>query len=426
LEQLCHAIKLVYASTFCREARTYLGTTPHLQDEEKMAVIIQRLVGSRYGDRFYPSFSGVAQSYNLYPLPPIRPEDGTAYVALGLGKSVVDGCRVLRFCPKHPLHVHQFATLNDYLDSSQKDFFALDMSRSERTVEYDSSANLLRLGLDAAEQDGTLHPVGSTFSPDDYAVYDGITRRGSRLVTFAHILKHMVFPLADVLNFVLEVGMEAIGCHVEIEFAVNLSEQTFYLLQMRPMTALENGAKVDLERIDVDDALCHSRRSLGHGLMQDLADVVYVRPEAFSPADSRLIAMEIGEINKKLMDEGRNYILMGPGRWGTADPWLGIPVKWGQVSAARLIVETTLPGFVVDPSFGTHFLHNVTALGLGYFTINHLAGDGRIDWQWLDSRQALSESQRLRHLRLPVPLDVRIDGRSGLGVIMRPAPDPEL
>ncbi|MGD0309646.1 MAG: PEP/pyruvate-binding domain-containing protein [Acidobacteriota bacterium] len=419
LEQLCRAIKLVYASTFSREARAYLGTTPHLQDEEKMAVILQRLVGCRYADRFYPSFSGVAQSYNFYPMPPIQPEDGAAHVALGLGKAVVDGYRVLRFSPAHPRHLHQFATLNDYLNNSQKEFLALDMRHPEHPVDYDSSANLVRLGLDAAEQDGTLQALGSTYSVENQAVYDGISRPGPRLVTFAHILKHRMFPLAEMLKFVLEISTEAIGCHVEMEFAVDLAERIFYILQMRPMTALENGVKVNLQDIDMGKAVCHSRRALGHGFIDDLADVVYVKPEAFNPADSKTIAREIGEINDRLRKEGHGYVLIGPGRWGTADPWLGIPVTWGQISAARLIIETTLPGFIVDPSFGTHFLHNVTALGIGYFTINHVAGDGNIDWRWLHDQKAVSESSRLRHVRLPKPLDVRIDGRSGEGVVLR-------
>ncbi len=420
LEQLCRAIKLVYASTFSREARAYLGTTPHLQDEEKMAVIVQKLVGRRYEDRFYPNFSGVAQSYNFYPLPPIRPEDGTADVALGLGKTVVDGYRVLRFSPAHPRHLHHFATLDDYLNSSQKDFLALDMSDSGRAVEFDSAANLLRLGLDVAEKDGTLTELGSTFSPDNETVYDGISRPGVRLVTFAHILKHGVFPLAELLEFVLEVGREAMGCHVEFEFAVNLAERVFYILQMRPMTALDDSVKVEIRETDREAAIVHSRRAFGHGPIRDITDVVYVRPEAFNPADSRLIAREIGQINDKFRNQGKGYILVGPGRWGTADPWLGIPVTWGQISAARLIVETTLPGFIVEPSFGTHFLHNVTALGIGYFTINHVAGDGLVNWDWLARQEAISSSDRLRHVRVPDPLAVRIDGRSGEGVVLRP------
>lgn len=419
-EQLCRAVKLVYASTFSREAREYLGTTPHLQDEEKMGVIIQRLVGHRYEDRFYPSFSGVAQSYNFYPISPIRPEDGTAHVALGLGKTVVDGYKVLRFSPAYPQNLHQFSTIADYFNSSQKDFLALDMSHPERSVGFDSTGNLVRLGLDAAEKDGTLEPLGSVYSREDDKIYDGISRPGPRLVTFAPILKYDVFPLAEVLKYVLDVGTQAMGCHVEMEFAADLSERVFYILQMRPMTALENTAKVNLEGLDVEGAVCHSRRALGHGVMDDLADVVYVKPNAFDPSQSREFAREVGEINNKLRAQGRSYILIGPGRWGSADPWLGIPVTWGQISAAKLIVETTLPGFVVDPSFGTHFLHNVTALGIGYFTINHASDDGHVGWEWLDRQPAVTETARLRHVRLPRPLDVRIDGRSGEGVVLQP------
>jgi len=419
LEQLCRAVRLVYASTFSEEARAYLGTTPHLQDEEKMAVILQRLVGHRFEDRFYPSFSGVAQSYNFYPLSPIKPEDGTAHVALGLGKTVVDGYKVLRFSPAHPQHLHQFATLADFLNTSQREFLALDMGHPERGVGFDSDSNLVKLGLDAAEKDGTLDALGSTYSPEDEAIYDGLSRPGPRLVTFAHVLKYDVFPLAEMLKFILEVGNQAMGCHVEMEFAVDLQEKIFYILQIRPMTALENAVKVELSGIDFDRAVCHSVRALGHGVMDDLADILYVKPESFDAKNTRDIAREIGVINNSLRAEGRSYILIGPGRWGSADPWLGVPVTWGQISAAKLIVETTLPGFMVDPSFGTHFLHNVTALGIGYFTINHMLGDGRIDWEWLDKQKALSDTGRLRHVRLPKPLDVRIDGRSGEGVVLR-------
>jgi len=419
LEQLCRAVKLVYCSTFSNEARAYLGTTPHLQDEEKMGVIIQRLVGNRFEDRFYPSFSGVAQSFNFYPLAPLKAEDGTAYVALGLGKTVVDGCRALRFSPAHPAHV-QFTSLQDHLNGSQREFLALDMSLPGRILETDSSLNLVRLQLDAAEKDGTLEPLGSTYSPEDEAIYDGISRPGPRLVTFAHVLKNNVFPLADMLKFILEVGSQAMGCHVEMEFAVDLPTRTFYILQMRPMTALESSVKVDLSGVDLEKAVCHSTQALGHGLMDDMADIVYVKPDAFNPAESAVIAAEIGVVNERLRAENRSFVLIGPGRWGSSDPWLGIPVTWGQISAARLIVETTLPGFVVDPSFGTHFLHNVTALGIGYFTINHLLGDGTVDWDWLGDAPAVSDSRRLRHIRLEKPLDIRIDGLNGEGVILKP------
>jgi hypothetical protein len=420
LDELCRAVKLVYASTFSADARSYLGTTAHLQDEEKMAVILQAVVGRRHGGRFYPDVSGVAQSYNFYPLEPLRPEDGTAYVALGLGKSVVDGYRVLRFSPAHPRHLHQFATLEDTFRTSQQEFIALDLSGASGLRPGDEMGNLLRLGLDAAEADGTLQNVGSTYSREDDALFDGVARPGPRLVTFAHVLKSGIFPLAEVLRFVMDVGREGMGCHVEMEFAADLAAREFHILQMRPMTSLDNARQVETEGFAASDLLCRSPRSLGHGNIEGVRDVVYVRPGAFQPALTRAIAAEVGRFNSELRSEGLSYVLLGPGRWGSADPWLGIPVMWGQISAARLIVETALPDFQVDPSYGTHFLHNVTSLGIGYLTIHPAAAEGFIDWAWLDAQKARAESEHVRHVRLDSPLDIRIDGRSGRGVVVKP------
>jgi len=429
MRELARAVKLVYASTYSAEARAYLRFSTHLPDEEKMAVIVQHLVGRPRGGgrRYYPSFSGVAQSYNYYPVPPITAEDGVAYVALGLGKTIMDGYRSLRFSPNHPHHLHQFSTVEDYLGNSQREFLALDTQRCADDLGYDHEPNMAWLGLDAAEADQTLGPVGSTYSSENESVHDGTSRPGVRLVTFAPILKDDVFPLPEVLNFITRMGREAMGSHVEIEFAANLDRdedglQEFAILQMRPMISRWSTQKVRLDGSPGQSLLCESPRTLGNGYVQNLMDVVYVKPECFEPARTVEIAGEIGRINEALKREGRQYLLIGPGRWGSADPWLGIPVRWNQISESRVIVETTLQDFVIDPSFGTHFFHNVTSLGLGYFTVHGAHGGGTLRWDWLDAQPAVAETERLRHVRLATPLDIRIDGSTGRGVILAPAP----
>jgi CheY-like chemotaxis protein len=402
VRQLGRAVKLVYASTYSVEARSYLRFSTHLPDEEKMAVIVQHLVGRPRGEdgrRYYPNFSGVAQSYNYYPVPPIAAEDGVAYVALGLGKTIMDGYRSLRFSPKHPHHLHQFSTVNDYLANSQREFLALDTRRSADDLGYEHEPNMTWLGLDAAEADRTLSPVGSTYSAENAAVYDGTSRPGTRLVTFAPILKDDVFPLPAVLNCITRMGMEAMGSHVEIEFAVNLDRgedglQEFAILQMRPMISRWSTQKVKLEGEPGQSVLCQSPRTLGNGYVHNVTDVVYVKPERFEAARTVEIAGEIGRINEALKSEGRQCLLIGPGRWGSADPWLGIPVRWNQISESRVIVETTLQDFVIDPSYGTHFFHNVTSLGLGYFTVRPQPAWRRVSALGLARRPARGRRDR--------------------------------
>ncbi|MBI5242074.1 MAG: histidine kinase [Elusimicrobia bacterium] len=427
VRELARAVKLVYASTFSAEARSYRRFSTHLPDEEKMAVIVQHLVGRPRGDgrRYYPGFSGVAQSYNYYPVPPIAAEDGVAYVALGLGKTIMDGYRSLRFSPNHPHHLHQFSTVNDHLSNSQREFLALDTARCAGDLEYDHEPNMTWLGLEAAEADGTLGPVGSTYSAENESVYDGTSRPGVRLVTFAPILKDDVFPLPEILNHITRMGMEAMGSHVEIEFAANLEPgedglREFAILQMRPMISRWSAQKVKLEGVSRERVLCESPRALGNGYVHNVTDVVYVKPERFDPARTVEIAAEIGKVNEVLKREGRQCLLIGPGRWGSADPWLGIPVRWNQISESRVIVETTLQDFVIDPSYGTHFFHNVTSLGLGYFTVHGRHGGGTLRWDWLDAQPAAADTELLRHVRLAQPLDIRIDGSTGRGVILIP------
>lgn len=426
LEQLAEAVKSVYASTFSVEAKSYLRYSVHLPDEEKMAVIVQKLVGRSYGDgaRFYPNLSGVAQSYNYYPVAPMKPEDGVSYVALGLGKTIMDGYRSLRFSPAHPQNLHQLSTIQDFLHNSQREFMAVDTSNKERGFSYEHDANIISHELDIAEQDGTLATVGSVYDHENDAVYDGISRPGARLVTFAPILKNDLFPLAEILKFLLTLGQNAMGSHVEMEFAVSLEEdeeglRNFNVLQMRPMISRQVNQKVSLEDADMTLALCRTPKALGNGLLSGVTDIVYVKPETFNSSETLEIAAEIGQRNTELRIAGRQCLLIGPGRWGSSDSLLGIPVKWNQISASRAIVETTLPTFNIDPSYGTHFFHNVTSLGIGYFTVDPHRDMGSIDWQWLNAQPTVFESAHIRHIRLQKPLDIRVDGTTGAGLILR-------
>jgi hypothetical protein len=425
LKQLERAIKFVYASTYSSEAKSYLRFTTHIPDEEKMAVIVQRVAG-RYHDnasRFYPLISGVVQSYNYYPVAPLQPDDGVAYLALGLGKTIMDGYRSLRFSPKYPRNLHQFSIIKDFLANAQCEFMAVDSTRgSEDDFGYSSEAAISSFGLDAAEADGALKYVGSTYSYENDTVYDGVSRPGARLISFAPVLGGEFLPLAEILQFLCGIGVEALGSHVEIEFAVNAPKTPgapfeFSILQMRPMISRQANQRVTFDGMENARLLCESARTLGNGLTNTIADIIYVKPENFSPSQTPAIAAEIGEINEELRRAGRQYLMIGPGRWGSSDHFLGIPVKWSQISASRVIVETTLENFVVEPSYGTHFFHNVASLGIGYFTVNHLKHEGVIDWNWLAAQKPVKETEHLRHVRLEKPLDIRIDGSTGRGLI---------
>ncbi|MGD2110438.1 MAG: PEP/pyruvate-binding domain-containing protein, partial [Phycisphaerae bacterium] len=421
-DQLCDAIKLVYASTFFTAARRMLEATGRHAEEEKMGVILQELVGSELDGRYYPTFSGVARSYNYYPTGRLKPEDGVAAVALGLGKMVCEGGQSLIFSPAVPTMLPQFPTTEDLLAFSQREFYALDISHPDVYPTPDANANLLRLGLDVAEADGTLAPIGSVFSPENDAVYDGIHRDGTRLVTFAHVLKSDLFPLADVLKLMLEIGVDGMACPIEMEFAVDMNTRPmeFGFLQMRPIISQEEDVDATLSEEDANNAVCHSPMALGNGRMGAVRDIVYVKPDSFDAGQTREIAAELAEINDELLKQNRKSVLIGPGRWGSADRWLGIPVTWDQISSAQVIVETTLDDFLITPSQGTHFFQNLTSLGVGYFTVDPASDTGSIDWAWLASQKAVAETGFVRHIRLPRQLDIRLDGRSRHGVIFKP------
>lgn len=425
-EELRAAVKIVYASTFFSNAKAYLQNTQHRMEEEKMAVVLQRLVGRRHGDHFYPDFSGVARSYNYYPVLDTASEDGVAVVALGLGKTVVEGERSVRFSPGRPQSLPQFASPEATLENAQRRFYALDLRRTGITPSSSPEDAIVRLDLEAAEAHGTLGPIGSVYSPDNDAVYDGISRQGTRLVTFAPLLKSSSFPLPHALSSLLALGNRAMSGPVEIEFAVNLKPDgggpaELAFLQIRPMTIEAAGANIEeiLRRVSPSEVLCSSPSALGQGRIRDVADVVYVKPDAFDRSHTAAVAAELDAVNDALERGRRPYLLIGPGRWGTADPWLGIPVEWHQISGARAIVETDLVEVPVSPSEGTHFFQNITSLGIGYFSVHSRDGGGHVDYDWLATQPAVAETTHLRHVRLERPLDVWVDGRSRQGIVLK-------
>jgi DNA-binding NarL/FixJ family response regulator len=427
LEQLCNAIKLVYASAFSRVALQYLEATGHHSEEEKMGVVLQEIVGSAHRNRFYPTFSGVARSCNYYPIGQMKPDDGVVAVALGLGKTVVDEGQSLMFSPPHPEVLPQFASITDMLANSQRHFWALDLDYAGVVPGHDSDANLLKLGLDVAEADGTLDPIGSVYSAENDAVSDGIHRAGTRLVTFAHVLKSDLFPLAEIVQSLLSILRQGMACPVEIEFAVDMTTKPmrFAFLQVRPAISDEECADVSLQDVAPHEAFCFTPLALGNGQMCDISDIVYVTPGAFDASKTVQIAAELGAINDKLRRADRTCILIGPGRWGTADRWLGIPVNWDQISTARCIVETTLPGFAVTLSQGTHFFQNLTSMGIGYFTVQPDVQEGFIDWTWLEAQRVVNHTNFVRHVVCDRPVAVKIDGRTRRGVILKPAKQGE-
>ncbi len=422
LDHLETAVKLVYASAYVERPRRYLEAVGQDSAEARMAVIIQEMVGHRHGRYFYPVISGVAQSHNYYPVFQMKPEDGVATIALGLGKQVVEGGEALRFCPRHPQVLPQFRSPAEVLRVSQRAFFALDLERSEADLLRGTDATLARLRLAQAEADGTLALVGSVVSTEEDRIYDGLGRRGPRVVTFARILKHNAFPLCAILNELLEACRRNLGFAVEIEFAADLDvdpswKPEFYLLQMRPLVALRERCDIASEPIAPDKLLCRSERVLGNGRIEGLRDIVYVDRARFDRGRSAEVASAVAEINERLIREQRHYVLMGPGRWGSYDPWIGIPVVWHQISWARVIVEVPAKDLPLEPSQGTHFFHNLTSAGVGYFSLGELSEKEFVRWDLLDALQGKEIAPGVRHVRLARPLSVRIDGQTQRGVI---------
>ncbi len=425
LHPLLAAVKRVYASTFTRHAKAYLRSTPYRLEEEKMAVILQRVVGAAHGPRWYPDVSGVARSWNFYPTPPLRAADGVAVVALGLGRTVVEGGAGLSFCPRDPRHLLQFSSVDDILDNSQREFWALELDTPDGALDAESSMREARFDLAAAEADGTLAALASTWSAENNAVYDGVSRPGVRLVSFAPILKHRVFPLPEILQTLMAMGERGLNRPTEIEFAVRLRSHPgepheFGFLQMRPLVVEREGESLEIGDLDPDRLLCRSRAVMGNGTVEGLRDVVVVDFQRFDRARSLDAARAVGRFNARLVAERRPYLLIGVGRWGSLDPWLGIPVTWEQISGARVIVEAGFRDIRVTPSQGSHFFQNLSTFQIGYFTVNPEAGDGFVDWDWLEHQPFTAEEDAIRHLRLEHPLTVTMNGLKSEGVITKP------
>jgi hypothetical protein len=423
-KQLSDAVKLVYASVFYASPMQYARNADIRIEEEKMAVLIQELVGENYGDLYYPAISGVAQSYNFYPYYPMKPEEGTVSLALGLGRSIVDGEQVYRFSPAHPKMNPLYSSPEDYLKKSQNAFYALNLKTSANiTLRADDDYNYERLPISQADQDHALEYVGSTYSAENDCIYDNVNQPGPKLVTFAPILKYNRLPLTNIIKDFLGMGKEAFGANIEIEFAINIPKdkskpKEFYFLQIRPMVVGGEALQVKID--DRQNSWCFSRRTIGNGCYTNIHDVIFVDPEAFKLQDSVQIAHEIGEFNNLLFQEGRRCILIGFGRLGTSDRWLGLPLTWAQMSQARIVVEVDRPELRPEPSLGSHFFHNLTATNMGYFHIQYdNEQEAQIDWEWLLSQPVLQQTQHVKLIRRDEPFLVKIDGRSFQGIIYK-------
>jgi len=428
LAQLLEAIKVVYASTYFQQARDYLATTPYRIEEELMAVLVQRLVGTGHGQRFYPTFSGVASSYNFYPFNEMKPTDGVAQLVLGLGKSIVDGFEAFRFCPRHPQVLPQFSVIKDVLRNAQRRFYALDMSRDDMIPRMRKDANLVHLDVKEAINEGAADAISSTYDRANDRIVSGVDRTGASLITFAPLLKGHILPLPELLGELLESCERGVASPVEIEFAANvlpgmMAQQVFHVVQLRPMVVEKVDTEIQLDPALVSDALVRSEVTLGHGRRETIADIIVVDPRQLDRATTTEAACVIERWNRALVGEERQCILIGPGRWGSQDPWLGIPVAWSQISTARAIVETDFADLKVEPSLGSHFFHNLTCFGIAFFAIHQLSGGGWVNWQWFDAQPVVDEAMDgvIRHLRLANPVQVLVDGSSSRGVIIKGA-----
>lgn len=422
LEMLACAIKGVYASVYYRDSKAYMTATSNVIDQEKMAVILQEVVGKQYDGRYYPNISGVLRSLNYYPIGDERAEDGIASLALGLGKYIVDGGQTLRVSPYHPHQVLQTSEKETALRETQTRFYALDTRHVGNDFKVDDGFNILNLKVKEAERDNSLNFIASTYDPYDQVIRDGLYEGGRKVISFAGVLQQNVFPLPELLQMSMRYGAEAMRRPVEIEFACNLNADrtgSLYLLQIRPIVDQKQMLDEDLAAIPDADCLLRSHNSLGHGVTEDVTDVVYVKTDdRFSAADNPTIAREIEKLNKEYLDRGTNYVLVGPGRWGSSDSWLGIPVKWPHISAARVIVEVALKNYRVDPSQGTHFFQNLTSFGVGYFTIDENRNDGCFHKATLDAMPAVEETEHVRVVRFEKGLRIMMDGKKGEGVVV--------
>jgi hypothetical protein len=425
LQQLTDAIRLIYASVYHRQAKEYVKNTDYRIEEEKMAIVIQQCVGMKHGDHFYPIISGVAQSFNYYPLPPMHPEEGIIHLALGLGKIIMDGGQIYRFSPQHPEMNLPYGSAEEFLENSQSQFYAINFSNHADILSDDEDFNIRKFDIDQAEKDGSLFFVGSTFSPQDQTIKDTLSIEGPRIITFANILKYKIFPLPEIINEILDLGKRALGTHVEIEFCVNLSRDPqekpeLYVLQIRPMVAGGEIFDVSINPEDIENSICFTNHAIGNGSIEDIQDIVYVNPRTFDISKTDQIALEIEKMNHSFIEKQKKYVLIGFGRWGTSDPWLGIPTNWYQVCGAKVIIESFFEDLKIEPSQGSHFFHNLISLRLGYFYIKGKPHADYIDWQWLQKQTPEKETKYLKHVCFRKPLNIKIHGKTGQGIIFKP------
>jgi CheY-like chemotaxis protein len=431
VERLLAAIKMIYASVYCQNSRNYIEATGNRAEEEKMAIILQQIAGKNRQGYYYPVLSGMARSYNFYSVGRLRPEEGIAYIALGLGKTIMEGENCLFFSPSNPQVLPQLSTPQDYLKNTQREFFAVDMTNPSVFPQQGGEEGMIKLKMAISEKHGVLKYVGSTYSADNDRIYHGIGRKGARVVSFDPILKSKIFPLDSVLKYLLKLGSRAMNVPVEMEFALELNKDSgepdeFRFLQIRPM--LVDASQDDIGELSADQeqVFCQSSQALSNGRIDGIRDIVYVKPEHFDRAEMMPMAGQVGKYNQAFRKDGVPYMLLGPGRWGTSDRWLGIPVKWEQISSAQLIVEADYGDFVVEPSFGTHFFQNLITFQIGYLTINSSDSENYLDWDWLAGLKAVSETEYVRHVRLEHPLKILIDGRTGKGIVLKPAEEDTL
>jgi CheY-like chemotaxis protein len=420
LHQVCQAIKLVYASVFSKTSRDYINAINYKIEEERMAVIIQEVVGNKYDNVYYPHISGTAQSYNYYPFAHMEPEDGFAVCAIGLGTYVVSGEKAYRFCPKYPTLVNN--SPKDQFLNSQVEFYAVNLADKAINLLKGEEAGLVRLDIFDAERHGNLKHTASVYDPENDIISPGLDKAGPRIVNFANILKYNYIPLSETISAVLDIVKEALGSPVEIEFAVDLYKDfdrraTFYLLQIKPLIGNSDDYVIDLDKIDRDSLILYTENGMGNGQIEDITDVIYVDKDRFEKSKTKEIALEIEELNKKMDEENKKYILIGPGRWGTRDPWIGIPVNWTQISNAKIIVETSLENFPLDASAGSHFFHNVTSMNVGYFSIQHHSAKCMINWDILAKQQIINQKTHIKHIRFAKPLIVKMDGKKRISLI---------
>jgi len=422
--RLLTAIKLIYASVYCSNSKHYIEATGNRAEEEKMAIILQEIVGQDRDGHFYPVLSGMARSYNFYSVGRIKPDEGIAYIALGLGKTVMEGENCLFFSPANPQVLPQFSRAQDYLRNTQRDFFAVDLNKPSVFPKKGGSDGMVKVKVTESEKHGVLKFVGSTYSADNDRIYPGIGRKGTRIVTFDPILKSRIFPLDKILQYLLLLGSRAMNVPIEMEFAVEIDPDTgkpgeFRFLQIRPMLVDSSFEDISVYTGSDDQVFCKSDQALSHGRIEGIRDIIFVKTENFKRANMAEMATHVSQYNKEFKEKNQPYMLVGPGRWGTSDRWLGIPTKWDQISSAGMIVEADYGDFVVEPSFGTHFFQNLITFQVGYMTINSKSDNNFFDWDWLNSQEPVSETEYVRHVRLKRPMSILIDGRSGKAVVFK-------